>query len=114
MPAPLTETTFLILLSLRSGPRHGYAIMKDVLSLSEKRITLSTGTLYGAIKRLLDQAWIIRLDDAAEADFAGMVDGRGQKVYRLTDLGRLVLDAEIERLDLLVRKARLLPAEKMP
>lgn len=58
---PLTETTFFILLSLSPKPKHGYAMMKDVESLSEGRIRLSTGTLYGAIKRLLEKGWIKRL-----------------------------------------------------
>ena len=55
---PLTETTLYILLSLAPGPRHGYAIMKDVRALSHNRVELSTGTLYSALKRLLDQNWI--------------------------------------------------------
>ena len=63
---PLTESTFYILLSLAPGPKHGYAIMKDVKMLSESRDLLSTGTLYGAIKRLLDQGWILRVDEPAE------------------------------------------------
>lgn len=104
---PLTETTFYILLSLSFSPRHGYAIMKDVQELSDDRILLSTGTLYGAIKRLLDQAWIIRLD----SESVGEVDGRGKKVYQLTDQGRRILQAEIERLEKLVQKARLRSVE---
>jgi DNA-binding PadR family transcriptional regulator len=52
---PLTESTYFILLSLSSKPKHGYAIMKDVWILSNDRIILSTGTLYGALKRLLEQ-----------------------------------------------------------
>lgn len=87
---PLTETTFYILLSLAPAPRHGYAILKDVESLSEGRITLSTGTLYGAIKRLLDTGWIVL--EEAEAG------GRERKTYRLTEDGQRVLTAEAERL----------------
>ncbi len=59
---PLTEATFFILMNLSSGPRHGYAIMKEVHEMSKGRITFSTGTLYGALKRLLDQGWITRND----------------------------------------------------
>ena len=61
---PLTETTYFILLSLASKPRHGYAIMQDVQELSEGRAILSTGTLYGALKRLLELDWIVRLDNS--------------------------------------------------
>lgn len=98
---PLTETTLLILLSLAPGPRHGYAIMKDVTALSESRVTLSTGTLYGALKRLLEQAWIERGDDPAAPDTA-----RERKAYQLTDLGRRTLNAELARLQKLVTAAR--------
>ena len=58
---PLTETTFYILLSLSPGSSHGYAILKDVERLSEGRLVLSTGTLYGALKRLLERDWIERV-----------------------------------------------------
>jgi DNA-binding PadR family transcriptional regulator len=57
---PLTEATFLVLVSLVLGPEHGYAIMKDVRDLSEGRVVLSTGTLYGVLKRLLEGSWIRR------------------------------------------------------
>ncbi|MGB2911349.1 MAG: helix-turn-helix transcriptional regulator [Anaerolineales bacterium] len=60
---PLREPTFFILLSLSPGPKHGYAILKEVEALSEGRVLLSTGTLFGAIKRLLDRSWIRRVDD---------------------------------------------------
>ena len=60
---PLREPTFFILLSLSPGPKHGYAILKEVEALSDGRVRLSTGTLYGAIKRLLDDDWIRRVDD---------------------------------------------------
>lgn len=90
---PLTESTYFILLSLSPKPKHGYAIMKEVQVLSEDRVVLSTGTLYGALKRLLDQGWIIRLDDTAPK---GNV--RDRKVYKLSDQGRHILEEEIARL----------------
>jgi len=96
---PLREATFLILLSLAPQPRHGYAIMKDVEALSDGRVQLSTGTLYGALKRLLDQGWIERFDET-------VVNGRERKAYRLTDLGRRILDAETVRLQSLVSVAQ--------
>ena len=83
---PLTKSTFYILLSLAPGPKHGYAIMKDVKTLSESRVVLSTGTLYGAIKRLLDQGWILRVDEPAENG-----TGRERKAYLLTHRGRRIL-----------------------
>jgi DNA-binding PadR family transcriptional regulator len=103
---PLTEATFFIMLSLLPAPRHGYSIMKDVQILSENRVVLSTGTLYGALKRLLENGWIERVEnpDANEA-------GRPRKCYQLTDLGKRILDAEIARLRTLVSAARLRAAE---
>ena len=97
---PITETTYFILLSLAPGPGHGYAIMKDVQKLSQGRVLLSTGTLYGALKRLLEQGWIERVDDPSAAE-----NGRERKAYRLTQLGQTALDGEIERLHALVTAA---------
>lgn len=99
---PLTEATFTILLSLAPRPKHGYAIMKDVEELSDGRVVLTTGTLYGALKRLLEQGWITRLDQDEEAE-----TGRPRKIYALTDLGRRMLNAEIGRMKALVAVAGL-------
>ena len=52
--APLTEAVLLILMSLADHPRHGYSIMKDVEDVSDGRVRFSTGTLYGALRRLLE------------------------------------------------------------
>ena len=98
---PLTESTYFILLSLSPKPKHGYAIMKDVQELSESRVVLSTGTLYGALKRLLDQGWIIRMEDA---NSKGNV--RDRKVYKLSEHGRRVLKDEIARLKNLLVAAK--------
>lgn len=98
---PLTETTLFILLGLSPGPKHGYAIMKEVEALSDGRITLSTGTLYGALKRLLDGGWIERVDDTAPDD-----NGRERKAYRLTELGQRIISAEIARLQRVVATAQ--------
>jgi DNA-binding PadR family transcriptional regulator len=104
---PLTETTFFIMLSLVPAPKHGYSIMKDVQALSDKRVVLSTGTLYGALKRLLENNWIERVEDLGANE-----TGRPRKCYRLTDRGRRILDAEIVRLQALVSTARLRTAEE--
>ena len=94
---PLREPTFYILLSLSPGPKHGYAILKDVEELSEGSVLLGTGTLYGAIKRLLDSGWIRRVDDPVPN-----TTDRERKAYALTEQGRRVLNAEIARLQKLV------------
>lgn len=99
---PLTETTYFILLSLAPGPRHGYAIMKDVHRLSDGRVALSTGTLYTGLKRMLDLGWIRRASDPE-----GVQNGRQRKAYQLTGQGRAVLQAEVSRLEGLVGAAQL-------
>lgn len=103
---PLREPTFLILLSLSPGPRHGYAILKEVEGLSEGRTKLSTGTLYGAIERLLDQGWICRVEDPIPND-----TNRERKAYELTNLGQKMMAAEITRLQKLVNLAQSRVAE---
>lgn len=103
---PLTEVTYYILLSLAPGAKHGYAIMKDVRTLSQGRVVLSTGTLYGALKRLLEADWIRRAEEKQ-----GENGGRQRKVYVLTRQGRGALEAEIKRLDSLLHAARLRTVE---
>lgn len=99
---PLTESTFYIILSLAPGPKHGYAILQEVEALSEGRLVLSTGTLYGALKRMLDGGWIERVPDPAPDE-----SNRERKAYRLTTLGRRILDGETARLRRLVGLAKL-------
>ncbi len=99
---PLSEATYFILLCLAPGSKHGYAIMKDVSHLSHGRVTLSTGTLYSALKRLLDLGWIQRVEDLGNG-----TNGRQRKNYSLTALGHHVLEGEVARLEDLVGAAQL-------
>jgi len=85
----------LILLSLAERPRHGYALMKDIESLSEGRVRLSTGTLYGALRRLLQDQWIQRFEQADTS--------REKQAYRLTAEGRKQLHLELDRMRQLAR-----------
>ena len=87
---PLTEPVLLILLSLASKPQHGYALMKDIEGLSHGRVSLTTGTLYGALRRLLEDAWIERFNQEDTS--------RDKQAYRLTAIGRKHLDVELERM----------------
>ncbi len=89
---PLSETTYYILLSLLS-PRHGYAIMQNVEELSEGKVKIAAGTLYGAIENLLKQNMIVPV---------GSVDSR-RKVYALTPTGMEVLNMEYQRIVHLIR-----------
>jgi DNA-binding PadR family transcriptional regulator len=98
---PLTETSFFILVSLAAAPKHGYAIMKEVEAMSEARVVLATGTLYSALRRMLDDGWIERLEEGST------VSGRERKLYQLTENGRRILEAEIIRLRKLINLPQL-------
>jgi DNA-binding PadR family transcriptional regulator len=101
---PLTEPVLLILLSLAGQPQHGYAILKDVERMSDGRVVLSTGTLYGALRRLLDDDWIERFEDEDTS--------RGRQAYCLTSHGRRNLQMEIDRMKQITRLATLRVAAK--
>ena len=94
---PLTEAVFLILLSLAPEPKHGYAIMKDVDEISSGRVKLSTGTLYGALRRLLESKWIVRFSEKEAS--------RDRQAYRLTSSGQAAMTAETARMKSLTRVA---------
>lgn len=99
---PLKSNWFHILLSLAAGEQHGYGIMQDVLGQTTGKVRLWPATLYGTIKRLIEMELIEESNErpAPEED-----DAR-RRYYRLTSLGRQVLDAESERLQGLVRAIR--------
>jgi DNA-binding PadR family transcriptional regulator len=101
---PLSEPVLLVLLSLAEQPRHGYSILKDIERMSGGRVLLSTGTLYGALRRLLEQEWVERVEEDDTP--------RGRRAYRLTSQGRRNLQLEIERLRQLTRLAALRVARK--
>lgn len=101
---PLREPTFFILLSLIPEEKHGYAILKDVDALSNSALKLSTGTLYEALSRLLEQGLIERVEEPRPD--GSSAPGKPRKVYRLTDIGRKVIEAEANRLHTLASAAR--------
>jgi DNA-binding PadR family transcriptional regulator len=101
---PLTEPVLLIMLSLAGQPRHGYSILKDVEEMSDGRVLLSTGTLYGALRRLLDDGWIERFEERESS--------RGRQAYRLSARGRSNLQTEVSRMKHLTRLASLRVARK--
>lgn len=84
----LTEAVYYILLSLVE-PLHGYGIMQNVAKLSNGRVNLAAGTLYGAITTMLEKGWIIALP--------GEHNSR-KKEYRVTKMGKDVIYNEISRL----------------
>jgi DNA-binding PadR family transcriptional regulator len=96
---PLKPHWFHVLLSLADLEQHGYGIMQEVLDRTGGKVRLWPATLYGTLKRLMDEA-LIEESDARPAP--GQDDAR-RRYYRLTRLGRRVLAAESERLEDLVR-----------
>jgi DNA-binding PadR family transcriptional regulator len=99
---PLRVHWFHIMLCLAGGEQHGYGIMQEVLNRTTGKVRLWPATLYGSIKRLIE-AGLIEESDLRPAP---ELDDARRRYYRLTALGRRVLDAECERLQELVRTVR--------
>jgi DNA-binding PadR family transcriptional regulator len=99
---PLKPQWFHILLSLAGGEQHGYGIMQDVLQRTNHKVRLWPATLYGSIKRLIEAELIEESDERPAPE----LDDARRRYYRLTPLGKRVLDAECERLQELVRSIR--------
>ncbi|MFC5887752.1 PadR family transcriptional regulator [Kitasatospora sp. CM 4170] len=95
----MQEPTMLLLTALADAPRHGYALIQEVAAISDGRVKMRTGTLYGALDRLLQQGLI---EVAAEE----VVDGRARRTYALTGGGREVLAAEAQRLRAVAEEAQ--------
>lgn len=96
--APLSEQALLILASLAEQPKHGYLLIRDVERLSNQRVRLSTGTLFGVLRRMLENVWI----DRCECDD----ESRDKQCYRVTQRGLEVLRDEHARLKQLAAIAR--------
>lgn len=97
---PLNPATLHILVSLAGEDRHGYGIMREVQRQSEDRYKLGPGTLYDNLQKLMNQ----KLVEQAPSPIAD--DDPRRRYYRLSKLGRRVLTAEIERLEQVVREAK--------
>jgi len=81
------EPTFLMLVALAEGPRHGYGLIQDVERLSGGKTKLRPGTLYATLDRLSSKGFI-------EASGEEVVEGRHRRYYRLTSAGTAVLESE--------------------
>ena len=91
--SPLTEVTYYILLSVIE-PLHGYGIIKKVEKMSNQRLSIAAGSLYGAISALLENQCIIQIHNPQEDR---------KKLYQITEKGQTLLQYEIERLSEMVR-----------
>jgi len=99
---PLTEALYYILLSVRK-PNHGYGIIQEVEKLTDKRVVLGPGTLYGAIQTMTAKGWI-RI-------YSEETDSRKKKEYLITDLGRAIFSGEKKRLSELLQNGELMEGE---
>lgn len=99
---PLSPAVFYVLFALAEGQKHGYAIMQEARQLSEEKVRLGPGTLYSTIQRLLEFDLIEETDGTGEpADHESR-----RRYYKLTRMGKAVLDAEVRHMDSVVRLAR--------
>jgi DNA-binding PadR family transcriptional regulator len=94
---PLSPAVFAILLSLANGDKHGYQMMKDVRTRDGGGLKLGPGTLYGSLDRMMRDRLV---------EESGVSDDERRRYYRLTSHGRVVLGAEVERLEAAVSSAR--------
>ena len=99
---PLTPAVFHILLALAANEMHGYAIMSEVAILSEGRMSIGPGTLYGSIKKMVAVGLI---EESAQRPDPELDDER-RRYYRITEQGRRVVMAEAQRFSRLVQEAQ--------
>lgn len=97
---PLSPAILHILLALAGEERHGYAIMQEISQHSQGQYKIGPGTLYDNLQKMMDQRLV------EEARRAGRNEDSRRRYYRLTRLGRSVLEAEVDRLEDVVREAR--------
>jgi DNA-binding PadR family transcriptional regulator len=100
--APLPGAVFHILIALADRDRHGYSIMQDVAMRTDGRVKLSPGTLYSAIRRMIEQGLI---EELSESPDPSSTDER-RRYYRITRLGKRAAAAEVARLSALVKEAQ--------
>ncbi len=87
----MREPTFFVLTALLGGRKHGYALISEVGTLSEGRLTLQVGTLYGSLERLARQGWV-------EESGTEVVAGRHRRYFTITSQGAAALETESARL----------------
>lgn len=87
----MREPTYFILLALHGEPMHGYGIISKVEALSKGRVSLTAGTLYGALDRLVNEGHL-------ELDREEQVKGRKRRYFRITESGRTATQAEAIRM----------------
>jgi DNA-binding PadR family transcriptional regulator len=100
---PLSLPIFHMLLELTEGERHGYALKRAILLRTEGKLNLGSGALYGSVNKMLEEGLIEESDERPDSH----LDDERRRYYRITTLGRQVVEAEAVRLRDLVRMAEL-------
>ena len=98
---PLTLPAFHMLLELTEGERHGYALKRGILNRTNGKLNLGSGALYGSINKMLEAGLILESEERPDSH----LDDERRRYYRITPLGRQVVQAEAVRLRELVRLA---------
>jgi DNA-binding PadR family transcriptional regulator len=98
---PLPPAALHVLFAIGAEERHGYAIMGEVERITDGTVRMGPGTLYGTIKRLLDQGLIEECGERPDP----RRDDQRRRYYRMTGLGRAVVASEVERLQSMIDKA---------
>lgn len=99
---PLTPAMFQVLVALADGEKHGYAIIKEVARRSDGKVLLRAGTLYAVIKRFVADGLIEESDERPDP----ALDDERRRYYRLSERGRAVALAEMQRLAETLAQAR--------
>jgi len=99
---PLSAPMLHTLLALADGEKHGYAIIKEIARRTDDDVHLSASTLYTLVKRALADGLIVESDDRPDPS----LDDERRRYYRLTPLGRSVVQADVARLEAIVEMAR--------
>jgi DNA-binding PadR family transcriptional regulator len=99
---PLTPAVLDIMVALGDEELHGYAIMQEVRRRTAGKRRLAPGTLYRSLRQMEERGWVVEAEERPDPD----LDDERRRYYRLTDLGRKVASAELERLEDLVRAGR--------
>jgi DNA-binding PadR family transcriptional regulator len=100
----LSPQAFHILVALADRDQHGYGIMQDVAERTGGKLRLSAGTLYGSIKRLMEQGMVVELRASQRPDREQ--DDERRRYYRLTPVGRKAATSEMRRMEELLKQAR--------
>ncbi len=98
---PLPSSSFHVLLVLAQGEKHGYGIMREVETISDGVVRMGPGTLYGTIKRLVENGLVEEIGERPDPE----LDDERRRYYRITGIGERVVAAEVHRLSTMIERS---------